>query len=91
MAKEIKTDEWLRELERVQRSQPDQEGFTTIELSRAFGKGEAATRKIVRRLIEQGSVEPVRIRRKCILNGITQPVYGYQLVKSQSQKKKGVS
>ncbi len=83
MTNTITVDEWLKELERIEREQPQQEGFTIKELAEVFGKSLDITRMIVTRLIKSGCVIPIQVRRTSILNNVTRPVPGFKLAKKK--------
>ena len=83
MGKTITVDEWLLELERIQKDQPQQEGFTIREISEAISKPLDTTRRIVESLIRSGVVVPITVRRTSILNNVTRPVPGFRLVKKK--------
>lgn len=81
MDTKITVEEWLIELEKAQSGLPQQEGFTIREIAEIMGKGLDATRRTVEGLIKCGRVEPLTVRRKSVLNGVTRPVPGFKLVK----------
>ena len=83
---EITTEEWLEELHRLEKTQPQQEGFTVAELAEILGRNLNTTRLILRKLIIAGSVEPLQVRRTSVLTGIARPVPGFRLAKRKVKK-----
>ena len=86
MQKEITVDEWRAELDRLEREQPNQDGFTTAELAAALGKSINGTRQMLKKLILSGAIETVTVTRRNVLNGVNRPVPGFRRKKSKGRK-----
>lgn len=84
MQQTISVNEWLAELEKLEKDHASSDGFTTGELAESFKCGEAKTRIIIRKLILIGVVLPVKVRRTSILNGVVRFVPGFKLKKKKS-------
>jgi hypothetical protein len=84
MSVKISIDEWVTELERIQKEQFSEEGFTCKEFTEAMKCGPGKARDALAKLIQGGRVMPVTVIRKSVLTGVSRPIPGYKLTGKKS-------
>ena len=79
----VTTQEILDAIHRAETESPDEAGFTTMELSEGLGLSSFPTRQRIHRMIREGVLEAVKLRRKYI-DGRIADTPGYRLVKGKA-------